>query len=279
MLTSPAYRRYVFTPSGNQHLPLLVESIGYNPSQEKVTRPEGYPFYHWIQTEAGEGRLSYGNEIVVLEPFTGLLLPPGMPHAYEATSQGNGWSTLYLTFGGEATGPILAAFAIREPAFFRWEPDSPLAPLLGLMLEQLDTGNDLFGLETSTETYRFLGLLSKFGQASSISVTRNMEKLEPLLRWMEIHYGNPDIGLDSLAEVLGISSRHLSKLFQLTFGLSPYAYLVQMRIHKAKERLAGNPDLTVSSIAGETGFRDTSHFVATFRKHTNLTPQQFRRLH
>ncbi|RCX22652.1 AraC family transcriptional regulator [Fontibacillus phaseoli] len=277
MLT-PAYRRYVFSPSGNPHLPLLVESIGYNPSQEKVTRPEGYPCYHWIQTEAGEGRLTYGNETVVLEPHTGLLLPPGMPHTYE-TSDGKVWRTLYLTFGGEATSHILSAFAISEPAFFHWEPDSPLAPLLGSMLEQLDTGDDLFGLETSTQTYRFLGLLSKFGQASSISVTRNMEKLNPLLKWMEKHYGNPDLGLDSLADVLGISGRHLSKLFQLTFGLSPYAYLVQMRIHKAKERLAGDPDLTVASIAGLTGFRDTSHFVATFRKHTGLTPQQFRKLH
>lgn len=278
-MQTPASRRFVFSPSGTPLLPLIVESIGYNPNQEKIIRSEGYPFYHWIQTEAGEGKLSYGNETVVLEPFTGLLLPPGMPHAYEAISHGTAWSTLYITFGGEATGPILNAFAIREPAFFRWDPDSPLAPLLGSMLEQLDTGNDLFGLEISTKTYRFLGLLSKFGQASSVSVTRNMEKLAPLLQWMENHYHDPDIGLDSLAEVLGISSRHLSKLFQLTFGLSPYAYLVQMRIHKAKERLAGNPELTVASIAGETGFRDTSHFVATFRKHTNLTPQQFRRLH
>ncbi|WP_410767864.1 AraC family transcriptional regulator [Fontibacillus sp. BL9] len=277
MLT-PAYRRYVFSPSGNPHLPLLVESIGYNPNQEKVTRPEGYPCYHWIQTEAGEGRLTYGNETVVLEPYTGLLLPPGMPHTYE-TSEGKIWGTLYLTFGGEATSHILSAFAISEPAFFRWEPDSPLAPLLGSMLEQLDTGDDLFGLETSTQSYRFLGLLSKFGQASSISVTRNMEKLNPLLKWMEKHFGNPDLGLDTLAEVLGISGRHLSKLFQLTFGLSPYAYLVQMRIHKAKEALVGDPDLTVSSIAGLTGFRDTSHFVATFRKHTGMTPQQFRKLH
>ncbi|MEF2964860.1 AraC family transcriptional regulator [Paenibacillus sp. M1] len=274
----PAYRRFVFSPSGNPHLPLLVESIGYNPNQEKVSRPEGYPCYHWIQTETGEGMLTYGNESVLLEAQTGLLLPPGMPHAYEA-SDGKGWSTYYLTFGGEAASHILSAFAIREPAFFRWEPDSPHTPLLGAMLERLDRGNDPFGLEISSDTYRFLGLLGKFGQASSISVTRNMEKLEPLLRWMGIHYGNPDIGLDTLAEVLGISGRHLSKLFRLTFGLSPYAYLVQMRIHKAKERLAGSTDSTVTSIAEETGFRDASHFVATFRKHTGMTPQQFRKLH
>ncbi|MNN69036.1 HTH-type transcriptional activator RhaS [compost metagenome] len=110
-------------------------------------------------------------------------------------------------------------------------------------------------------------------------MTRNTEKLVPLIRWMEDHYGNPDIGLDDLADVLNVSPRHLSKLFQGTFGLSPYAYLVHLRMNKAKERLASNPDHTVSSIANETGFRDASHFVATFRRHTGMTPQQFRRLH
>lgn len=277
-MQAPAYRRFVFSPSGNQNLPLLMESIGYNPGQEKISRPEGYPCYHWIQTEAGEGRLVYGNESIQLQPGSGFLLPPGMPHAYQAV-EGTTWRTFYLTFGGEAATSILSAFTIQEPALFRWEPDSPLTSLLGSMIEQLDTGTDLFGLDTSTEIYRFLGLLSKYGQASSISVTRNMEKVEPLLRWMEENYSNPDLGLNNLAEILNISSRHLNKLFQQTFGLSPYAYLVQKRIQKAKERLAGEPDLTVSRIAGVTGFRDTSHFVATFRKHTGLTPQQFRKLH
>lgn len=273
------FRRFVFSPSGNPHLPLQVDSVGYNPNQEKISRPEGYPCYHWIQTEAGAGKLSYGSETVMLEPHSGFLLPPGMPHSYESP-QGKIWSTYYLTFGGETASQILSAFAIREPALFRWEPNSPLALLLGTMLEKLESDHDLFGLETSADTYRFLGLLSKYGQESNqISITRNMEKLEHLLEWMEQHYGNPDIGLDNLAGVLGISGRHLSKLFQSTFGLSPYAYLVQMRIHKAKERLAGVPNLTVAAIAGETGFRDASHFVATFRKHTGLTPQQFRKLH
>lgn len=277
-MNPPVVRRFVFSPAGNPHLPLLVESIGYNPHQEPIVRPEGYPCYHWIQTEAGQGTLYYGTETVLLEPYSGILLPPGLPHRYEADGSGV-WRTLYLTFGGHAAPSILSSYMIREPAFFRWESDAPLTALLSSMLEMLEAGTDRFGLEASTGIYRFLGLLSKYGQTSAISVTRNMEKLEPLLAWMEEYYGNPDIGLDTLAGVLGISSRHLSKLFQLTFELSPYAYLVQKRIHKAKERLAGFPDHTVASIAAETGFRDTSHFVATFRKHTGMTPQQFRKLH
>lgn len=277
-MSARAFTRFVFSPAANPDLPLLVESVGYNPHQEKITRPGGYPYYHWLQTEEGEGELTYGNETVQLPPGSGLLLPPGIPHAYEAKRSVD-WETYYLTFGGAAAGAILAAFGIQDATLFRWEPEAPVAPLLGNLLGKLDHVQDLFGLETSAEAYRFLGMLSKFGQVSNSSVPRNMEKLAPLLHWMEREYGNPDIGLDNLAEVVGMSGRHLSKLFQQTFGIAPYGYLTQMRIHKAKEYLAGDPGVTVSAIAGKTGFRDASHFVATFRKHTGMTPQQFRRLH
>ena len=50
----------------------------------------------------------------------------------------------------------------------------------------------------------------------------------------------PLIGLDNLAQVLGISSRPFQQTLPSTFVLSPYAYFVLMRIHKAKERLAGD---------------------------------------
>lgn len=277
-MSSRAFTRFVFSPAATPDLPLLLESVGYNPNQEKIARPDGYPYYHWLQTAEGEGELTFGNGTVPLPPGSGMLLPPGIPHAY-AAKRSTRWETYYLTFGGAAAGSILAAFGIREAALFRWEAEAPLTPLLGHLLNKLDRIQDLFGLETSTEVYRFLAVLSQFGQVSGSAVPRNMEKLGPLLAWMEQEYGNPDIGLDTLAEVVGMSGRHLSKLFQQTFGIAPYSYLTQMRIHKAKEHLASEPGVTVAAIAGKTGFRDASHFVATFRKHTGMTPQQFRRLH
>lgn len=273
-----AFTRFAFSPAATPDLPLLMESVGYNPHQEKITRPDGYPYYHWLQTAEGEGRISFGSGTVPLPPGSGILLPPGMSHAYEA-KRGTSWKTYYVTFGGGAAAAILNAFGIQEAALFRWEPEAPLTPLLAELLNKLENTQDLFGLETSTEVYRFLGVLSKFGHVSNSAVPRNMEKLGPLLAWMEQEYGNPDIGLDTMADIIGMSGRHLSKLFQQTFGIAPYSYLTQMRIHKAKEHLASEPGVTVSSIAGKTGFRDASHFVATFRKHTGMTPQQFRRLH
>ncbi|GJM83006.1 hypothetical protein HMSSN139_55020 [Paenibacillus sp. HMSSN-139] len=196
-MSTRAFTRFVFSPAATPDLPLLLESVGYNPNQEKIARPDGYPYYHWLQTAEGEGELTFGSGTVPLPPGSGMLLPPGMPHAYEA-KRSSKWETYYLTFGGAAAGSILGAFGIREAALFRWEAEAPLTPLLGHLLNKLDSIQDLFGLETSTEVYRFLAVLSQFGQVSSSAVPRNMEKLGPLLAWMEREYGNPDVGLESL---------------------------------------------------------------------------------
>ena len=50
----------------NQQLPLSLESIGNDWAQDDVARPDGYPYFHWLQTEQGKAeshlvrnRLSY----------------------------------------------------------------------------------------------------------------------------------------------------------------------------------------------------------------------------
>ncbi|WP_138493316.1 helix-turn-helix transcriptional regulator [Paenibacillus pinistramenti] len=271
-------RRFVFTPAVGQSLPVAVESAGFNPDQEKISRPEGYPLYHWIQTAAGSGSITLGSETFSLPPGSGMLLFPNAAHAYRAEDEP--WRTLYLTFGGPAAAKIVASFGIQESAFFSWEEESGISDFLYGMLERLEAGEDTFGLEASADAYRFVGLLSKYGSLHHNKATaKNLEKLQPLLHWMDIHYCSPEVGLNDFAGVLGVSGRHLNSLFRQTFGVSPYAYFLQIRLRKAKELLAGTRGSTIAEIAAASGFRDPSHFIATFRKAIGMTPDQFRRLH
>ena len=274
------HRRFVFAPSAREHLPLLVESIGYNPDQEYISRPEGYPMFHWIQTVRGQGTLKTKEREYILEPGSGMLLLPHAAHMYEGNLEQ--WETLYLTFTGVAAAAIVAAYGIQESTLFHWEQEAGMDKLLYEMMERLEQSEDALGLETSLGIYRFLGILSKFGRRHNFTaVARNLEVLKPLLDWMEIQVGNPDVGLGDFAQLLGFSGRHLSSLFQQTFRISPYAYFLQIRLRKAKEMLVGSSGThtSISSISGSCGFRDVSHFVATFRKATGLTPEQFRRLY
>lgn len=272
------HRRIQFARESGAVLPLDVESIGCNPDQENIVRLDGYPAYHWLQTSEGEGIITFEDTTYTLLPNSGVLLLPNVPHRYEASSKQ--WRTYYLTFAGPAVRSMLEAINLHMCAFFHWEQQSPLNGFLEEMLARQENSADQFGLQSSTDAYQLLLMLAKYGQLqNNTAISSNLDKLKPLLEWMETNYGDPSIGLQELAAPLQVSGRYLNTLFMQTFGLSPYAYLVRLRIRKAKELLIYHPKATVKEIAAWVGYREDSHFVATFRKQAGVTPQQFRRLH
>lgn len=272
------HRRFVLPDDPKRSLPLAVESIGLNPSQERIVRPNGYPVYHWLQTTAGRGMLQFEGRALLMPAGTGVLLFPGVSHTYESTA--GGWETAYLTFGGPAAAGLLSALGIHESALFQWPSDAPTSTIVETIVERLETEGDVLGIEASTGAYRLLVTLMRYGTAyGKGGDSGRLDKLRTVIEWMERRYDDPDVGLEEISAVLQLSNRRLTGLFRETFGLPPYAYFIQMRIRKAKEMLVSSSPLSIREVAGRVGFRDASHFVATFRRHVGMTPEQFRRLH
>lgn len=275
MLTTS--RRFVLTPAYDTSLPLYIESIGDNTHEELVDRPDGYPFFHWIQTVSGEGIARFEGNEARLPRRHGIFLHPDVPHHYKALTER--WETLYITFGGTAAQAIVASLGLGS-GVYHWEEESPLSELPSDMLRRSESASDLFGLSGSADVYRFLIHLQKYAHtASPASVAGNVKKLQPLIRWLEERYADASIGLEHMAAQLQVSTRTLNTLFRETFGLTPYAYLLHLRIRQAKSMLLNEPDLTVKSVSAAAGFRDVSHFTATFRRTAGMPPDRFRRLH
>jgi AraC-like DNA-binding protein len=86
-----------------------------------------------------------------------------------------------------------------------------------------------------------------------------------------------DPGADALAQAAGAASRfQLARAFRAAYGTSPHAYLVQIRLLRARELLSrGEPPATV---AAACGFADQSHLGRHFRRAYGLTPAAFRTL-
>jgi AraC family transcriptional regulator len=82
--------------------------------------------------------------------------------------------------------------------------------------------------------------------------------------------------LSALAGVAGLSPFHFSRAFKESFGLPPYRYLNERRMKVAKTLLA-RPDISITQIALELGFSESSSFSTAFRKHTGSTPTDYRR--
>jgi len=96
-------------------------------------------------------------------------------------------------------------------------------------------------------------------------------------RARELLHAQPDrdIGLDELATHSGLDRFRLSRQFNLRFGLSPHAYLVRLRLRKARALLATGLD--PAQVALEVGFADQSHLGRWFQRVYRMTPAAYRR--
>lgn len=89
------------------------------------------------------------------------------------------------------------------------------------------------------------------------------------------HYAE-DCSLKTVAAALHVSPNYLHTVFLREVGVTPFAYVTEKRIGRAKRLIAAG-ELSMLEIALETGFCSQSHFNKVFREATGCTPAVYRR--
>lgn len=87
-------------------------------------------------------------------------------------------------------------------------------------------------------------------------------------------YLNQDLSIANLAQLTQMSSHYFGRLFKQSMGISPYQYIIQRRVERAKQLLL-NDNLTISEIAQSVGFAHQSHLNYHFKRLVRATPRQF----
>lgn len=85
-------------------------------------------------------------------------------------------------------------------------------------------------------------------------------------------------GVDEVAERLGVTTAHFTRLFSQTVGTPPGRFLKQQKLAYAKKLLL-LPEMTVTLVAEMTGYSNVNYFSKVFHKETGMTPGEYRKLH
>lgn len=86
------------------------------------------------------------------------------------------------------------------------------------------------------------------------------------------------IDLDAVAAHAGYSRFHFVRLFRAAYGQTPGQYLSRRRVERAEELLR-TADLSVTEICMLVGFTSLGSFSSSFKKHTGLSPSEYRTRH
>jgi len=103
---------------------------------------------------------------------------------------------------------------------------------------------------------------------------RDERRISDVLRYIELHAADA-LDLDTLAGVAVMSKYHFLRTFRQSVGMTPYQFLLGVRMRRAAVRLATSSE-PVSMIAFETGFGDLSTFNGRFRDVFGMSPTAYR---
>ncbi len=103
-------------------------------------------------------------------------------------------------------------------------------------------------------------------------------KVREALEYLETHYADPDLSMQSLCKELYISTSYLSANLKRHHDRTFVEQLTDLRIRKAKQLLRTTA-LKTYEIAEKVGYRDAHYFSLSFRKLANCTPTDYRNRH
>jgi len=170
----------------------------------------------------------------------------------------------------DITSPGCAASAARAAAPARWR---------GALLEQPWQDQDQL-LRANEITHEALSELLR-SQSAIKTGQRLRGGLAPLVRrrlhdYIEAHLAQ-NITLGTLAQLACMSEFHLARMFRISFGMPPSAWIAARRVERARGLLRAGR-LPLQQVAQACGYADLSHFSHRFSAAVGAPPGRYRQV-
>ena len=133
-----------------------------------------------------------------------------------------------------------------------------------------------YNAKCKAELYSIIYNMQKEFEMSYVSKsTKN--RLQPAIDFIHENFTKDNISIPFLAKLCKMSPSMFRQVFTNTMGLSPIKYIGSLKIAHAKELLS-TEDCSVTDASKLSGFHDECYFSRTFKKHTGLSPTEYKAL-
>lgn len=155
----------------------------------------------------------------------------------------------------------------------------------GMQSEEAYTLSDIYiqQLDTCTEIDELIALhkevIYDFTQRMQ-KVRKNIGYSRAVIKTSEYVYNhlNEKISLDKICAELKINKSYLCELYKKETGITIFQYATKLKI-EASQKMLLYTEYTPAEISNYFDFSSHSHFINTFKKHTGVTPNEYRKLH
>jgi len=147
--------------------------------------------------------------------------------------------------------------------------------LMEQVVQALSTGH--WGRERALGLLRIL--IAAFAEVSSHQkqdrMTLDIRRVAEARLFLMGHYHDSDLTVETVAAAVGLSASHLQTLFKKVTGYTPHQMIIDLRMRRANDLLAGT-NLTVKEIAAMTGWGSQLYFSAAYHRRHGHSPSAAR---
>lgn len=232
---------------------------------------------------SGNCTLTCGSTTLALNPGCAVLLGAGAGGVLQQTSRtvpeliGCGFSTAMLSEARGAPQRDLARlFATQMPTVLHGSPqwNNRLRTLLELM-QSAQEEPDFPGTVYLELVLHYVA--QQYNAEALLAVRPHNETIDQICAYLSENYAQK-LPLSEVATRFYLSPYYLSRLFRRVTGQSIVDYINSRRI-EAAQRLLETTDLSISTVAEQTGFSTAAHFRRVFREEMGVGPLQYRKGH
>lgn len=230
--------------------------------------------YLILCTAEGKGKLTYKEHTYLLTPHTFMWIDCNEPFQLDIFESSH-WQFNYIFFKGSHTTSYYMHYQQNNYVLCPLSSISHLPEILNHLINlNKDTSQltefIISKLITDLLTELILSKEADFNQIKAIP--KYLTELKHLFDTQYMDHYN----LDELAQLYHISKYKMIRDFATYLNTSPINYLIQKRMHAAKELLI-NTEKPVYEIATLVGIDNLNHFTNLFKKNVGVTPITYRK--
>lgn len=133
-----------------------------------------------------------------------------------------------------------------------------------------------FMIENLSSQIVFLLLRDSLPEYALSAANRKYDNyLLQAIEYMRTYYSS-NITIEDICRYIYLSPSHFKRVFKTETGITPYRFLLKVRIDKAKQVLL-NEDYSVDEVARLCGFANAGHLSTVFKRSEGVTPLEYRR--
>lgn len=124
---------------------------------------------------------------------------------------------------------------------------------------------------------KYMSAITRSGSESKIDNDASLEFLHTITNIIHSEIDNPEMNSTFLADKMAMSVSQLSRKINGITGYSTIAYVLRLKLNKAKKMLADG-NIAVSEVSDACGFYDASYFSRVFKKEFGVTPSNYQKM-